>query len=79
MATEPESITSGEYEPPKPKWGSWLKLAMITAGSAVAGGVAAAWWYRKTLEKLRETGEIPKNPHFGISSDNRPGEADDET
>jgi hypothetical protein len=79
MTTEPESTTSSELEARKPRRGNWLKIAMISAGSAVAGGVAAAWWYRKTLDKLRETGEIPKDPHFGISRDVQSGGADDET
>jgi len=31
--------------------------------------VAAAWWYRKTLNKLHESGEKGKNPQFGIFAD----------
>jgi hypothetical protein len=30
-----------------------LGLGLISAVSAVAGGVAVAWWYRKTLSKLQ--------------------------
>jgi hypothetical protein len=33
------------------------------------GGIAVAWWYRKTLQKLHETGENSNNPHFGIASE----------
>jgi hypothetical protein len=32
---------------------SLLKLGLISASSAVIGGLAAAWWYRKTLIKLQ--------------------------
>lgn len=40
--------------------GGWLKVGAIAAGSAVLGGLAAAWFYRKTLSQLREAGhEIP--------------------
>jgi hypothetical protein len=45
----------------------WLKVAGVAALSAFAGGLAAAWWHRKTLAKLRESEEIPPNPDFGIS------------
>ena len=54
---------------------SWLKLGVLTAASALAGGLAAAWWYRKTLARLRETGETDQNPHFGI----RVGDPSDES
>jgi hypothetical protein len=32
----------------------WLKVGAIAAASAVLGGMAAAWFYRKTLSQLRE-------------------------
>ena len=47
----------------------WLKLGVIAAASALAGGLAAAWWYRKTLKTLRQTDETTQNPHFGIPTD----------
>jgi hypothetical protein len=31
----------------------WAKVGMIAAASALAGGLAAAWFYRKTLNTLR--------------------------
>jgi len=38
----------------------WVKVGAIAAASAVLGGLAAAWFYRKTLSQLREAGnEIP--------------------
>ena len=33
---------------------SWLKVGAVAAASAVLGGLAAAWFYRKTLSQLRE-------------------------
>jgi len=36
--------------------GGWLKVGAIAAGSAVLGGLAAAWFYRKALSQLREAG-----------------------
>ncbi len=48
---------------------SWLKVGAVAAGSALVGGLLAAWWYRKTLSKLREAEENGHNPHFGISDE----------
>ena len=33
---------------------SWLKVGAVAAASAILGGLAAAWFYRKTLSQLRE-------------------------
>ena len=30
-----------------------LGLGLVSAASAIAGGLAVAWWYRKTLTKLQ--------------------------
>ncbi len=46
---------------------SRLKIGVIAAASLLAGGLAAAWWYRKTLKTLRQTAESGQNPHFGIT------------
>jgi hypothetical protein len=48
----------------------WLKVGAVAAGSALAGGLLAAWWYRRTLHKLRLAEEDPQNPDFGIPSEN---------
>ena len=38
----------------------WVKVGAVAAGSAVLGGLAAAWFYRKTLSQLRKAeNEIP--------------------
>jgi hypothetical protein len=54
----------------------------VAAASALAGGLAAAWWYRKTLAKLRESGDYAENPNFRISptesGDSVPDSADTE-
>jgi hypothetical protein len=41
-------------EPQKSQPPGWLKVGAIAAASALAGGLAAAWFYRKTLTKLQE-------------------------
>jgi hypothetical protein len=68
MTSDVKSDVSTEVEVNKPQSPSWWKLALLTTGSAFAGGIAVAWWYRKTLTKLHESGENLKNPDFGISS-----------
>jgi hypothetical protein len=77
-ATSPESETCQENKLSAELSSAWLKLALLTAASALAGGVATAWFYRKTLAKLRETGENSKNSHFGISPDPKADGASDE-
>lgn len=40
----------------------WLRIGVIAAASGLVGGLAVAWYYRKTLENLHqsdETGRIP--------------------
>lgn len=48
----------------------WLKVGAIAAASAVLGGLAAAWFYRKTLSRLREAEErIPDSEFIVIGDD----------
>ena len=68
MESDVESKGSAGDQPSRPESSNWLKIAFFSAGSALAGGLAAAWWYRKTLTKLRETGEISQNSHFGTTA-----------
>ena len=45
----------------------WVRVGTIAAASALVGGLAAAWFYRKTLSRLREAeDEIPES---GITED----------
>ena len=37
---------------------SWFKVGVLTAFSAMAGGMAAAWYYRKTLIRLRQAEDL---------------------
>jgi hypothetical protein len=45
----------------------WLKVGAIAAGSAVLGGLAAAWFYRKALSQLREAGHGIPDSVSGIT------------
>lgn len=35
----------------------WVKLGAVAAVSALAGGIAAAWFYRKTLAAMQRVEE----------------------
>jgi hypothetical protein len=47
----------------------WIKVGAIAAASALAGGLAAAWYYRKTLETLRQADAGSAPPDFGIQEE----------
>ncbi len=47
-----ENAERGELRDPTRN--GWLKMGTVAAASAVLGGLAAAWFYRKTLSRLRE-------------------------
>ena len=63
MASIPESAIykqSFDSTPPAggaPRPRGWFRVSVLAATSALAGGLAAAWYYRKTLIRLRQAGE----------------------
>jgi hypothetical protein len=57
------SPESGEKSPP------WVKVGFVAAASALAGGLAAAWWYKKTLSKLQEAEGTTNRPPIEILGD----------
>jgi hypothetical protein len=72
--TEPEatflkSATSPDSTPPVRASAPWLKVVVVAAASALAGGLAAAWFYRTTLKTLQQAGATPENSDFGIHRD----------
>jgi hypothetical protein len=69
MANPSESNTYTSTKTRDAEPSKWLKVGVVAAASALAGGLAAAWWYRKTLKTLRQTDETTQNPHFGIPTD----------
>ena len=73
MSKDLESLTSKDTASNRDGPGSlaapkgWLKVGAIAAASAVLGGLAAAWFYRKTLSQLREAEErIPDSEFIAI-------------
>jgi hypothetical protein len=49
--------------------GGWVRNGALAVGGALAGGLLAVWWYRNTLNQLRQAEADSKNPHFGSSAD----------
>ena len=54
---------------------TWIKVGAVAAASALAGGLAAAWFYRKTLNSLRQAESGSGNSDFRIQG----RETDDDT
>lgn len=73
MPSDVESPPSKQASPAADADASgWLKVGAIAATSALLGGLAAAWFYRKTLSRLREAEhEIPVS-EFGATGDDSP-------
>jgi hypothetical protein len=56
VSPEPRGNRRGTAPP------GWLKVGAVAAASAVLGGLAAAWFYRKALSQLRDAeNEIPSS------------------
>jgi flagellar basal body-associated protein FliL len=43
---------------------SWIKVGAVAAVSALAGGLAAAWFYRKTLRRMHAAESDPEDSNF---------------
>jgi len=69
MTTPFESSSSSAAKRAETASLDWLKLGVVAAASVLVGGVAAAWWYRKTLRSLQQAEEMSPNPQFGIPED----------
>jgi hypothetical protein len=50
----------------------WLRVGAIAAASALLGGLAAAWFYRKTLSRLQEAEEHLPDSEFIATEDDSP-------
>ena len=59
------STSSTELEARRPL-PNWVKVSALAAGSALLGGLAAAWFYRKTITTLHEAAAEPPDSNFGI-------------
>jgi len=75
IATPLQSSTSSTPSGEDPGRSNWLKVGVVASASALAGGLAAAWYYRRTLARLRQTDSHTPHPDFRILDD--PGGEDD--
>jgi hypothetical protein len=66
MERHVESGTSSNPQEDSAASSGWMKFGLIAMASAVLGGMATAWWYRKTLIRLRQAEDTPSNPQIGI-------------
>jgi hypothetical protein len=73
--TVEQSTTSADPSVLQPRRSKWLKATAVTAVSAFTGGLAAAWYYRKTLSQLREARSNGNNSNFG-SPESKGGDGD---
>ncbi len=74
IASEVESGTSPQKQDEIERPSGWLHVGVLAAASALAGGLAAAWYYRKTLARLRQAeNHLPESENVqtgGDSDDN---------
>lgn len=53
---------------------SRLKIALVATAGVLAGGLAAAWYYRRTVSLFRSLPEGSDDSNFGIFPTSRTGE-----
>ena len=61
-----QSVDSARSRPARRMVSGWIRVGAVATASAVAGGLAAAWFYRKTLRKLQEAESEAGNPDLSI-------------
>jgi hypothetical protein len=69
MTNEPKPLVSEISENIKraqTRLPAWIKVGAVAAASALAGGLAATWFYRKTLTRLQNSESGPENSNFRI-------------
>ena len=75
MTNSLESLASSNSKPVDSASSGWLKLTVVAAASVLAGGLAAAWWYRNAIAQLRQAEERPTDSVFGTSGEDPSDEA----
>jgi len=54
MASNLESVEYKAEPAGEPEAPSWFRVGVLAAASAAVGGLAVAWYYRKTLARLQQ-------------------------
>jgi hypothetical protein len=75
MTNDFESTTSSDQNSSVAQPFSRLRMGAFATVSLMAAGMSAAWWYRKTLTKLRQAEGIGPHPQIGIPEEDPGGEA----
>jgi hypothetical protein len=70
MTRSKKSNTSSRIRTRDSRTKGRFNVGVIAAASLPVGGLAAAWWYRKTLKTLRQTEETGQNTHLWIKRNN---------
>ena len=73
MQNEQDTVSNQKSQQNGQRFTHWIKVGGIAAASALAGGLAAVWIYRKTLHRLQNAGSEAENSNFrilGSGSDN---------
>jgi len=65
--SDPELPLSTPKESAPSRTTNWLKVGAVAAASAVAGGLAAAWFYRQTLTRLQQAAEDNHSPEINTA------------
>jgi hypothetical protein len=60
------SDLSNHLKETRTQFPAWMKVSAVAAASALAGGLAAAWFYRKTVTHLRNAESELENSNFRI-------------
>lgn len=69
IANQAESYTSPQKQGGNERPSGWLQVGVVAVASALAGGLAAAWYYRKTLARLRQAEANPQSDESGVPTD----------
>ena len=60
------SDTSENLKKARTRLPGWVRVGAVAAASALAGGLAATWLYRKTLVRLQNAELESENSNFRI-------------
>jgi len=63
------SCISGDSSAAERRRSARLKVTAIAAVSALTGGLAAAWFYRRTLTRLQHAELNGRDSNFGMSDE----------
>jgi hypothetical protein len=74
LANDSNEDVYAQTNSPKGRSPKLLGLGLVSAVSALAGGFAVAWWYRKTLTKLQNP-IVPAGNHEKTESTDSDEEA----